>query len=456
MRKWLNMLILAVLLYVSFVTYVQFMRHLSFNSYYFDLGVYTRKIWALTQGWFDNVLAGHLEPFLILLLPFYYLFPSPLTIIFIQALFVSSASVILFFIAKKYTTDFQAFILSVIYLAYTPLLYTSLYDFHTISFAIFFILLSVYFYEKKNWKAYSISNILLLLIREDVALTVLFINVYYWLKYRQKIAVYLAVFAVLYFLFYLSFEGGTSISTPSEYGISRYGYLGSSVSNIIFNVIKNPLILFSEFNYEKLKYLFYLFAPLLFLPLFNRFIITAIPSFAINLLSRQPSDYVVTNHHSSLIIPLLFVSLIYSLRRFREKTWILGLSLFLTVLLSFYLLVMPNKSYISELSDTSHAENIKIILDQLPKGNYSVSAEQHIYLHLIYYNELHVLPPILEFRAPDEIMNTDYVVLDAKLPKLDYYTNKSNLLNYINKYKTNNCFEIVDERDGVVLFRNIC
>ena len=70
---------------------------------------------------------------------------------------------------------------------------------------------------------------------------------------------------------------------------------------------------------KKLLFLVQLFAPLLFAPLLNKYILIASPVFARILFSNRETRYTITNQHTSLIVPFMFLSSIYLIKNLSEN-----------------------------------------------------------------------------------------------------------------------------------------
>ena len=82
------------------------------------------------------------------------------------------------------------------------------------------------------------------------------------------------------------------------------------------------------FTAEKVKYLFQLLTPLLFLPLLDWRTLIAVPVLSFNLVSTFWYQSNLQYHYTSLIIPVLCVSAIFGLERFRrlKVRWALAVS----------------------------------------------------------------------------------------------------------------------------------
>src|SRR5437016_6081811 len=89
-------------LYAAVFTVFAIARHLAFLSQRDDLGNMTQSIWTTLHGHFLSTtmesgaqisrLGVHVDPFLVLLAPVWWLWPSPLMLVSLQALAVSAGA----------------------------------------------------------------------------------------------------------------------------------------------------------------------------------------------------------------------------------------------------------------------------------------------------------------------------------------------------------------------------
>ena len=117
-RKYELTLLLCVISYTIIFTYFTYQKHISFNSFAWDLGIfdqvfystvfsgrpfyYTPELYLNPTG---NYLAIHFSPILLLLFPLYALIPSVWTLLFSKCLILSLAAFPLFYISRNLTGD---------------------------------------------------------------------------------------------------------------------------------------------------------------------------------------------------------------------------------------------------------------------------------------------------------------------------------------------------------------
>jgi uncharacterized membrane protein len=111
----------------------------------------TQVVWNTAHGhWFEtslgratnveligSYLGNHVRPILLLLAPFYRLWPDPRLLLILQSIALGLAAVPLYWIARRQAGDSTAtLIVACCYLAYPALGFLNLCDFHPIAFSI--------------------------------------------------------------------------------------------------------------------------------------------------------------------------------------------------------------------------------------------------------------------------------------------------------------------------------
>jgi len=104
--RWLTF---SILFYIVFIFGAVALKY-HFSLYNgLDLAIFNHTFWQTIHGNFfgssinpPSYFGDHFAPFLILLIPFYWLIPHPLTLLFLQTLFLASSAIPLYLIAKRY------------------------------------------------------------------------------------------------------------------------------------------------------------------------------------------------------------------------------------------------------------------------------------------------------------------------------------------------------------------
>lgn len=335
------------------------------------------KFMYLTDYFGGNVprwSMSHVDPILVLFLPLYLLFPHPLTIVFAQIFLVTVvASFLIYKIAVlNFKSHTAAFFVALAYLFYPALGYlNAVTGFHGVSAAIPFMLLCFYALEKmhhnqkfskKYLVLFWVSAIITISGKEQLAIYTALLAVFIfffripkpqdiaflskkWLKtlFSHPLAPHTAIlFCVSVIWFYLAFfviipnnakhriESYTNFTKElridtdltkdvimENYFLARYEGFGDSYTGVIIGMLTNPeelvRILFSG---DKLDNFNKTFTPVSFLPFAApQILIIAIPDLIINYATTAGGigTSEITNHRISMIIPIVFLALIFAI-----------------------------------------------------------------------------------------------------------------------------------------------
>ena len=122
------------------------LRHRTFGSGRFDLGNMTQAVWSTAHGDFLSVtdvhgeqisrLGSHFDPILAALAPLWWVWPDPELLLVVQAIAVASGAIPVYWLARKhFDAEWPAAALAVAYLAYPPVQWLTMSDFHPVALA---------------------------------------------------------------------------------------------------------------------------------------------------------------------------------------------------------------------------------------------------------------------------------------------------------------------------------
>lgn len=303
-RLYILILILTVLMTAQ-VSYVAVLRHRCYSSSTFDLGIFAQMYhymsvdFSMNSTLERNVLLSHLavhfSPIYYLLLPFYMIFPSVEFLLTAQAAVCFSGVIPLVLLCRRWRYgDIVTLGVSLVFLLYPAISGGLLYDFHENAFLVPLLLWALYFIERNSGVGIAVSAVLLLCVKEDAGLYVIFLGLY--ALFNRKATRLNTV--MLLFVGAAGFFAVTSLVEAIGEGIkvSRYQiYLNAgqdSLIDVAMNVIKNPAFFFSRLlNETKLLFLLQMLAPLLFLPVRTRKLadwMLIAPMVLVNLASDYP------------------------------------------------------------------------------------------------------------------------------------------------------------------------
>jgi uncharacterized membrane protein len=399
--NWFGLLVVLFFSLVVFAVSIRitYSRYTNFENGKFDLGNMVQMVWNTSQGRFMYLTdyfgtnmprwgMSHVDPFLIVFVPFLVIFKSPLVLVFGQLFLVIFSSLVLYKIAELETKNrLLAVFVSLSYLFYPALGFILTWtDFHGVTAVMPFFFLGFYLFEKMyHEKSFPKSKLLWFWIclvlammgKEEIPIFVALFGLFI-LLFRNDFSSYLdkffdpifnktdilksflsttiaknalgmMVIGSLWFYYaffvlipqsahyrvngYNKFVNSIGI-TPEEtenvdsenYFLLRYEEFGSSYGEILLNMAKNPTKVMSAWtDGSKPDYFKQTFMPLLYLPLlYPPIFAISIPELIINYTSTSGgvSTANIENHRISMIIVILFISLVYGINfiaRFAEK-----------------------------------------------------------------------------------------------------------------------------------------
>jgi uncharacterized membrane protein len=334
--------LLAVFIAAYTITFfvVAYEKYQSFRFYDLDLAVINQAFWNAargaiiyrTPGECTVLNGGHVELIILVLTPIYAVFPSPLTLLFLQSLALAIGGWVVYLIGKALVKPSVGFLLAVCYLVYPALNWVNLFEFHTIAFATPLILWMFYFYVRKRWLLFFIFVFLSLSCREDVAIPVFAVGVFALIKavgeYRRqkrmdlKWALLPLVSSFAWFMLCIKFiqpyfsPDALRVTETSEGGLAFYAWLGNSLSEIVKTIVFHPVVVWKGIIIApKIAYLIHLFAPLAFLPIFSpSALLMAAISLMEGMLSQREMHFSIRYQYSSIVTPLVFIASIYGIK----------------------------------------------------------------------------------------------------------------------------------------------
>jgi|GEM_PF-1180391 len=524
MKTYRKIVLGVIVIYALAFGIITSLRHYNFQTQTSDMAIFVNTMWNTIHGqWMlntleevPNTLGVHMSPILFLLVPFYWLFTSPYTLLIIQTIAVALGAYPLFLLARKVLeNDKIAAAIAISYLLYPGLEWANFYDFHPIAFFPTLFLTAFYFaYEKRLFSA-TIFFVIAASTREDAILVVLFTGIYLFIhnralpaidlrkqgvfhgnltllslrrhceawrgnltllslrrhceawrgnltllslrrhceawrgnltllsKNKKVFGLLIAFFAFIYFLISIKilmphFGGGLL-------RLDRYAHLGGSVTEIIKNIFIHPsLFIKTLFVGDKFIYLFWLLAPLGFLPLLAPVEwLLIIPGLAENLLTNYKFQFSGLYQYDTILVGSIFIAASFGLKnllarypnmvKYAVKIVLVG------ALLGFFFR-SPLKPFgfpVELFGSKPHWENFRKIIKMVPPTA-SVAAHTNLVPHLAHREKIYLLG-----REPAPV---DIVIIDGA----DYFgfKNPAELEAYVDDYMSSKDYtlEVIDDR----------
>lgn len=290
-----------------FIALMTVTRYLAFRSPNFDFGLFCNMFYNMKKSFLplvtserDKLLshfAVHVSPIYYLILPFFCLFPSPVTLQIAQAVIVASGIIPLYLIMRKLKLSNKNIIcISAVYALYPALSAGCSYDIHENAFLAPLILWMLFFVELKNVPLTYLFAFLTCTVKEDAAVYVAFIALFMILEKKRYLhGTITFVGAVVYFIAALYFLAnyGDGVMT---FRYDNFIFTGENgLLEMLKTVLINPALVFVEsFDIEKLMFFLQMLIPLAFLPFASKKLtryILILPMWLINLMPGYKYQY---------------------------------------------------------------------------------------------------------------------------------------------------------------------
>ncbi len=272
--------LLFMMFYIVHTAVFTSMHYINYGTPCFDFGLFAQMFHSmketgqcLTTCERDKLLshfAVHFSPIYYLILPFYMLIPSPVTLLVAQAVIVGVGIIPLVLLCKHYKISNTATMLfAVCYALYPAFTGGCSYYLHENCFLPTLLLWLFYFLEKGNAPGSVVFALLTLCVKEDAAVYVAVVALYFLISKKQpRLGASLFALSVVAFILITKLMGmfGEGVMSDSRYG--DYIYDEGGLFTVIKSVIQNPLFALAHvFKPEKFLFILQMLVPLCFLPL---------------------------------------------------------------------------------------------------------------------------------------------------------------------------------------------
>jgi uncharacterized membrane protein len=320
---------------VSIVTIVLFLcsslRHWLYQSHAFDLGWFDQALYLISTGQVPivsfggfHILGDHAAIIFYPLSLFYRIYPDVHWLFAIQAIALTIAAFPLYYLSLQSGLNrYHATTIVFSYLLYPLILNKSLFDFHSEVIALPGFLFAVLAARTNKIFLFCAAILVILSCKAVLSLTVVSMGL--WLIFFENKRRYgaIALFAGLaWFIFSTQFIIPT-FSGSEVAAVSRYNYLGSSVIEIIKNILTKPYLLLNKvFSVDTLEYLFFITLPIIWglSPKYLAPLLSAIPMLLMNILSTAATQRNLVHQYSLPILPFLFIVVISTVAN--DKNWL--------------------------------------------------------------------------------------------------------------------------------------
>jgi uncharacterized membrane protein len=426
-----------------------------FEDLRLDNGDMVQAIWSTLHGHFletttlnghqNSRLGFHVDPFLLLLAPLFWVWSSPVLLLVVQVLAVASGALPVFWLARKHLGSPRA----AAHFAFAYLLYpatqfnafTNGSDFHSVSIAIPLILYGIWFLDANRLVPFLAVGLLACTTKEEIPLAVGCLGIWYAYRNGRRL-VGASIFAGGLGLTLFNFLWVIPHFSPTgkDPYASRYGAVGGTPTGIAHKLFTDPVAFVQAIaTGHKAVYLAMLLVPFLGLwALEPLLFIGAIPDLAINLLSSKPDQSTVVFQYTAGIIPFVVAASIFGAARFkrhadRVSLWALAGAAAIAIYSPISVLPGDVKALGSPLvSAKAHA------LHLIP-GGVPVSASNELGGYLSERRYIYTFPYVRKSR---------WIAVDVHDPT---YGDVAGFKRYLRRYENNKAWRVVFSSQGVVV-----
>jgi uncharacterized membrane protein len=314
------------------------LHYFAFASGRLDLGDMVQAIWSTSHGHLLQVttstghetvrLGAHVDPLLVLLVPLWWLWSSPLMLLVLQALAVSAGALPVYWLGRKHlATQGRAAALAAAYLVYPATqfnAYTPITGFHPVSLAVPLILFAIWFLDEGRLAPFAVFGLLAATTKEEIPLAVGCLGIWYAVRSGRRVAglSILAAGVAATLVDFLVVIPRYSVAGSNPFA-SRYQEVGGTPDGIVHKAFTDPgALVHAVATGHKLAFVLLLLVPLLGLwarePLL---LLGAVPELVIDLLSSKPEQTSVGYHYTAGIIPFVIAATVLGAARLtRENT----------------------------------------------------------------------------------------------------------------------------------------
>ncbi len=326
-------------------------RHALFQSSALDLGYFDQAAYLISQGmtpivsfWGYHFLGGHADWIMYLVAGFYRIYPDVHWLLAIQAIALALGAIPSFALARQAgLSAAHARAIALMYLLYPLIFNLNLFDFHPEVIALPLLITAIWAARARRLVMFTLCIIFSLGCRDALSITIAALGLWLILfeKRRASGAIALAL-GIAWFLIATQWLIPHFRPAGVE-SVARYAYLGNSVAEIALNLLLKPqLILGRIFSIESLFYIFLLLLPIGWCMSWRQltYLLPALPTLIINLLSELSLQRDLLHQYSLPVIPFLVVFAIATLSQqtawIRRPRWIMLWSIVSFVALAKY------------------------------------------------------------------------------------------------------------------------
>jgi len=434
--------------------------YLRFHASSWDLAIFTQIVQSYAhlqaptidiKGAGTPALGDHFHPLLVLLAPLYRVFPTPISLLVAQAALFALSIVPVARAAASRLGKRSGVAIGVAYGLSWGIQEAVAADFHEIALAVPLLAFGLEALLDRRWLAVLAWCAPLVLVKEDLGLTVACVGLVMALRGARRLGIGLCVFGL----------AATAVTVlvliPAANQVHSYDYWAmlsgadSAASSSLGQwLVSIPASLFVPGI--KTATILLLFGVTAYLALASPLALATIPTLAWRFLSDKSAFWGPGWHYSAILMPIVFFALLDTLARMHagRRVWLASVARFaapavltIAVLLA---LVLPLRALVSPASyqPSPRAEAAAEVQALIPSGS-SVETDSTLVVHLVTRTRVFWLG-----RADG--VEPDFVLLDRRAWPIPIPRPGKDLLGYIERQHPRTNYAHVYSRGGFHLF----
>ncbi|BDO41155.1 DUF2079 domain-containing protein [Cellulomonas sp. NTE-D12] len=298
------------------------LRHARLRTSGYDLGIFEQGVRSYAEGRLPTsllkgvdypLLGDHFSPVLVLLAPVYAAVPRAETLLVAQAVLLAVGVVPLARWAAQTLGAPAAIVVSSSYGLACGLWHAVAFDFHEIAFAVPLLAFAMTALGRGRWRAATLWAAPLVLVKEDLGLTVTGIGVLVAVLGRRADGRRLGTGTALFGVAATALETLVVIPEMNPAGVNQY-----TRQLDLETVMTQAGALFS--NHLKITTVVLLLLPTAFLALRSPLVLITVPTLAWRFLSDNPQYWGTAFHYDAVLVPVVTAAFVDGLVRLRRGT----------------------------------------------------------------------------------------------------------------------------------------
>ncbi|MCL3817918.1 DUF2079 domain-containing protein [Aeromicrobium wangtongii] len=372
-----------------------------------------------------NIFGDHFSPVTALIAPFYRAFPSAQTVLLAQVVLIAISIYIIALLAMRRLGTALGLVIGILYGFSFGLQSAVQVNFHEVAFAAPLLAMAGAAYVDRRYDRVVWWSLPLLLVKEDLGLTVAVIGAVLWLAGERRRGVVLALVGVLGSAL-LVLVVIPAFNSSGEYTHSTLGERGL-LTTLFDQVDRKAATVLLTVGITGLA------------ALASPWVLLILPTLAGRFINDVPYYWGTEYHYSLVLMPIVFVAMIDAMVRWPRLRW----ATVVGVVVSGFMMINSPLSVLVEsetYEDPPRADSARLVLSLLPKGA-SVEGDIGLLSHLVTDHTTYWVGTVGSGDVKPE-----YVLFDVQAP----IGSPKDVAAYAEKAH-GGTYDVIFERDGYVL-----